>query len=57
MISKYGPLFIIIVLLGAIFKDENFIEIIKMVGIPVTIAAIWCLIDQFSSKKKDVREI
>ena len=48
LISKYGPLVIIIVLLGAVFKDENFIEIIKMLSIPIAIVAVWCLIDQFS---------
>jgi hypothetical protein len=48
VISKYGSLLIIIVLLGAVFKDENFIEIIKVLGISIAVVAVWCLIDQFS---------
>ena len=51
MISKYGPLLIVIILFAAIFKEGNLVEIVKMLGIPITIVAIWGLIEQFIKKR------
>jgi hypothetical protein len=51
LISKYGPLSIVILLLVAIFKGENLVEIVKMLGIPLAFVAIWGLIEQFINKR------
>jgi branched-subunit amino acid transport protein AzlD len=51
LIGKFGPLSIVIMLFAAIFKGENLVEIVKMLGIPIAIVVIWTLIEQFIIKR------